>query len=487
MPGSPNVLLIMTDQHRADASGFAGHPIVRTPHLDTLAEEGTVMERAYCTTPLCVPGRTTLFTGQHAARHARTCGTGYVNRIALDETCIHLPGILKENGYALALVGKNHAFTDDYLRSWDFCELYDLHGKEAKEFCSPLTAGDRTVRNWRTDTSIVPLQEGVVHEPQPGGVEADPNVSQTEHALSWLRRRDRQRPFFMYFSFESPHFPNVVPEPHFSMYRPSDMPGPTGHRPLFADKPLRLFLQYYGQQFEKLTEDDYRRIQASYLAQITLVDSQIGRVLSALRESGEWEHTIVLFVSDHGDFWGNHGLVGKTNACYEDLLHVPMIWKLPLHALPGRSSAFADLSDIAPTLLDLLGLETPATMQGRSLLPVLQDQTSDERQYQVAESRLLPGAGLTQEGYRRSIETRDELRAAEGHGWFGRRQSCWVRSIRDRSGKKLITNENDTIELYDLEKDPAEHTNLYADPAQRAEYRQTIDRLLGVLEDYSYE
>jgi arylsulfatase A-like enzyme len=477
----------MTDQHRADSLRSRGHPIVRTPNLDRLAGEGINMERAYCTTPLCVPSRTTVFTGQHAARHAKTCGTGFVNRITLDETQVHLPGILQENGYTLALVGKNHAFTDDYLRSWGFCEMYDLRGKEEKAFCSPLTPGDRTVREWRSDTSVVPVQEGVVHEPQPGDASDDPNVSQTEHALRFLHTRARSVPFFMYLSYESPHFPNVVPEPFFSMYDVDSMPGPIGAEPLFADKPLRLFLQYYGQRFETLTPDDHRRIQASYLAQISLVDSQIGRVCTALRESGEWENTLVVFVSDHGDFWGNHGLVGKTNACYEDLLHVPMIWKLPDSTGVGWNDDLCDLSDVLPTVLDVLGLERPATVQGSSLLPVIRGGPRRRRPFHVAESHLMPGPGLTRRGYMRAIEERDRLRDSEGHGWFGKRQSCWVRSIRDTDGMKLITNENDTIELYDLNIDPREHTNLYADDEERTRLGATIDRLLASLERWSYE
>lgn len=483
----PNVLLIMTDQHRGDSLGVCGHPVVETPHLDLLAAEAAVMKNAYCTTPLCVPSRTTIFTGQHAARHARTCCTGFVNRISLGAIHEHFPGILRKNGYALALVGKNHAFTDDYLSSWDFCEMYDLHGKEEKEFCSPLTSGDQMVRAWRSDSSIVPLQEGVVHKPQPGEVKDDPNVSQTEHALSFLATRDRSRPFFLYLSYESPHFPNVVPEPFFSMYAPALMPGPVSSEPLFRSKPLRLFLQYYGQRFDTLTVNDHRRIQASYLAQISLVDSQIGRVCSALRESGEWKNTLVVFVSDHGDFWGNHGLVGKTNACYEDLLHVPMIWKLPGMRRCQNHDDYCDLADVLPTVLDVVGLKCPGDVQGDSLRPMIEGGASRDRTYQVAESHLMAGPGLTREGYIRAIEQRDGLRTAEGHGWFGRRQSCWVRSIRDRNGMKLITNENDTTEFYDLNRDPGEHENLYADPSGRALYGESMDRLLARLENFTYE
>lgn len=289
-----NVLFITTDQQRADLIGYQGHFCLETPNLDSLAQEGMIMENAYCTTPLCVPSRTTIFNSLYGSHPQNK--TGLVNKITLGQEQLHLPGILKEEGYQLAIAGKNHAFTEDYIKTWDFCELYDLRGKEEKEFCSPLSKKDRKVREWRNNREIVPQQEGVVNEPQPGGIKADPNYSQTEYALDFLNNKDDEKPFFMYYSFESPHFPYVVPEPYFSMYDIEEMPGPRDHEPLFAGKPLRLFMQYYGQQNDKLSEKDYKRIQATYLAQISLVDQQIGKVIEHLKEISEFDNTIIILL-----------------------------------------------------------------------------------------------------------------------------------------------------------------------------------------------
>lgn len=468
-----NVLLITADQLRADYVGYAGNKMVKTPNLDTLASEGIVMLRNYCTTPLCVPSRTTLFTAQYATRHE----TSYVNKVTLNESQTHLAEILKKNGYELALVGKNHAFTDEYVRdSFDFREIFDLRGKMELDFCSPLTDEDRIIRNWRNNREIVPIQEGVVWVPQPGKVADDPNVRQTEYALNFLKQRDKVRPFFMYFSFESPHFPNVVPEPYFSMYDLGKIPDPPDITEGLKDKPLRLWMQYYGQNYHNLSKNDIKRVVASYMAQISLIDSQIGRVIDYLRDSGQMENTIIIFTSDHGDFAGGHGLIGKTNALYEDLLRVPMLFKVPGIQGGSKIEALTEITDISPTILDLLEIPVPTSMeQGKSLKGLLKGETGQHRNRIVAESHLYPdnklGHGLTVEQFREEIKNAkpgNENRALLG------KQTSMLRSLMHNDGMKLIVNENEISELYDLKIDPGETTNLYKDP----KYRETLESMV---------
>ena len=474
-----NVLLIMMDQLRADTLGCMGHPIIKTPNLDRLAKQSTLFTQAYCTTPLCVPSRTTLFTSQYAGyKRGR-----FSNGIILGEKDQHLPGVLRENGYELVMVGKNHAFVDEYMRTWAFCEMYDLRGKEEKDFCSPLTPEDRRVRNWRHNQDIVPIQEGVVKVPQPGGIQADPNVSQTEHALRYLKSRDRNRPFFMYYSFESPHFPYVVPEEYFDLYDPETMPGPEGREPLLGGMPTRLWMQYYGQKYDTLSLWDYKRVQATYLAQVSLVDSQIGRVLDCLEQTGEMDSTLIVFTADHGDFWGNHDLIGKTNAVYQDLLRIPLMIRIPGVTAGENTEAMTDNTDVAPTLLELLDIPVPGSMQGRPVTGIARTGQGTHRDHILAESRLGEIPALTVDQLKEAIVNRNELMQKEGHSWFGKRQMGWVRGYVRQDGMKVITNENDITEMFDLNRDPLERHNLAEDPVFAGLRQELLDQMDEALKE----
>ena len=138
------------------------------------------------------------------------------------------------------------------------------------------------------------------------------------------------------------------------------IPNPPDIKVGLKDKPLRLWMKYYGQNYHNLSKEDIKRVVATYMAQITLVDSQIGRVIDFLRETGELEHTIVVFISDYGYFAGNHGMIGKTNVLYEDLLRVSMIFRIPGVKRGKRISTLTELTDVAPTILEILGLPLPA-------------------------------------------------------------------------------------------------------------------------------
>ncbi|MDP0495908.1 MAG: sulfatase-like hydrolase/transferase [Verrucomicrobiota bacterium JB024] len=457
----PNVVFIFTDQHRADMLSCTGETPVRTPHLDRLAAGGTRLTRARCTTPLCMPSRTTYFTGCSARRN----GT-LANEIRLNAGGAHLATRLREAGYALALAGKNHAFTDDELRQWDFVELYHMHGKEEKDYCSPPTEAERAVAKWRQE--CVPFFEAAVHEPQPGRAEDDPAIAQTDHALRFLEDQaveGAEHPFFLWLSYEAPHFPYVLPEPWFSRHDPARMPGLMDEELWKNVGPVRLRLQHAGLRMDEMTDTDIRRVQASYCGMIELVDEQVGRVLDALERLKMRENTLIVFVADHGDFWGHRGLIGKSNALYEDLLRIPTIWSLPGQVEGRTSSAIIENTDFTPTLLDLLGLDPMASAQGSSYATVLQGASDRHRDFSIGESSLgLPA--LTVDELEAAVLRRDELFSQEGPMWFVNRIGGLTRSLY-RPPYKLITHEQDASELYDLENDPGERENLAAQPAMR--------------------
>lgn len=452
MKNKPNILFIMTDQHRRDAMGCAGHSTLKTPNLDRLAAEGTWMDRAYCTTPLCVPSRTTIFTGRRASTH----GT-YGNKVVLGAGHFPITETLRKEGYQLALCGKNHAFTESYVQTWEFVELYDLRGKEMHAFCSLPGEDEMAVRKWRE--SCVPAFEAPVHQPQPGPMEADPTHRVTNHALRFLEQRDRTQPFFLHLSYESPHFPYVVPEPYYSMYNPAAMPGPGTGAPDFPGQPRRLRAQYYGLGLDRMNADDVRRVQATYLAMIRFVDDEIGRVYAALEKQGILDDTIIVFLSDHGDFWGHRGLIGKTNALYEDLLRVPLIWRIPGVTGGHPSSALVDHTDLVPTLCELIGLEASRPVDGRSYSKLLEGGNGVHRREICAENSL--GAAATPaSGIEHQIRNREIALKERGEGWFMDCLGGMTKSLLSEDGWKLIMNEGDLTELYDLNSDPGESRNV---------------------------
>ena len=450
---SPNVVFIFTDQHRHDMLSCVGKTPVRTPHLDSLAQSGVRFTQARCTTPLCMPSRTTYFTGRYARRNG-----SLDNEIKMHPGGDHLATRLREAGYQMALAGKNHAFTDEELKGWDFVELYAMHGKEEKSFCSPARDGESAIARWRKET--VPFFESAIHEAQPGDPEDDPTVAQTEYALSFLRsqEKDSSSPFFLWLSYEAPHFPYVLPEPWFSASRLGDMPGLIDDVLWKESGPCRLRLQHAGLRMDEMSDRDIRRVQASYCGMIEMVDEQVGRVLDCLEAQGLRENTIVVFASDHGDFWGHRGLVGKTNAVYEDLLRVPTIWSLPGHHSGRTTDAMVENTDFAPTLIDILGLSKIESVQGASYAKVLRGESDQHRKLMVAESSL-GRSSVEQEGLLEAISRRDELMEEEGCMWFVNRIGGMTRSLF-RPPWKLITHELDPPELFNLSEDPLETKNL---------------------------
>lgn len=465
-----NIIFIYFDQARYDLILDAEKKL-NLPNIEALAKDGFTMERAYCSTPLCVPSRTSMFS----SRYASYSKTGMGNAITLNENDTTLPSELKKAGYTLAIFGKNHAFLEEAIQTWDFVEEYDLWGKETHPYCSPLTEGEKKVREWRMDRSVVPPQEGVVWSAQPGGLEPDPQHMTTNYAIRFLKERDPDKPFFMYYSFESPHFPYVVPEPYYSLFPLSLMPGRQCKENIFEGRSQRLWAQYYGQNFHLLNDEDYKRMQASYAAQLCLLDYEIGRMITALKEEGLYDDAVIVFQSDHGDFYGYKGLMGKTNSLYEDLIHVPVVIKLPGYA-GRRSRAMMSNIDIAPTILDYLGLPIPEDFMGKSFIPHFKDRQEKIRDCILAEARVLPLEGMTPDNALRSVINTVFNEKAQ-HGWHAEGISGWIHAYIGEDNYKIIVNENDIMEMYDLNTDPMENNNLAMNPKYHSKLKEMLDKI----------
>lgn len=366
MNSRPNILMITTDQQRADCLGIekSKHPVM-TPHMDQLAAEGVRFDRAYSDCPLCIPARTTIMTGKSAYHHGvDTNGEFRIPEIS-DDT---LPGRLTAAGYQTHAAGKMH-FTpprnrngfermrllpEDYvnwLESTPHRGMYRGHGLGGNEVYPVYSAvpAEYTANHWTVEESI-----------------------------EFLRQRDTNSPFFMWTSFEAPHAPFDPPESYVRLYDGIKINSPVENN--WSDKemiPDWVQRRIWSHKLDELSEEVIRAARKHYYAQITHIDYELGRLLGELQSQEIWDDTIILFTSDHGEMLGDHGLFHKS-CFYEPSSRVPFILKIPdrwnKSWSPGSVvSTPVMLADIYPTLLDAADCLTDndrINREGKSIMRV---------------------------------------------------------------------------------------------------------------------
>lgn len=399
VPKRPNVLFLFTDDQRADAVSALGNPAIQTPNLDSLVRSGFTFTNAYClgsnVGAVCTPSRNMLLSGRAYFRWQGTQASG---------DAPNLPVSMKQAGY----------------------ETYH-HGKRGN---SALRIQARFEHNRYLANDMAERRSG-----EPGKEVADA-------AIEFLKGRAKERPFFMYLAFGNPHDPRVAAPRYLDRYERGKIPLPKNYRPLHPfdngwmtgrDEQLAAWPR---------TEAEIRRHLHEYYAVITALDGHIGRLLQALRQSGEYDNTLIVFSSDHGLALGSHGLMGKQNL-YEDGMKVPLVLTGP--GIPrGRSSALAYLMDLYPTFCDVTGVEVPAGLDGKSLAPVLR-------------------------GEKASV--RDSLLLAYENA---------QRAVRDGRWKLIRYPQVDVTQLFDLQSDPHELRDLASDAAHAG----TLERLTAQLREW---
>lgn len=434
----PNILLVFSDQHRADCIGAAGHPLIQTPSLDRLAREGVSFTHAYTPIPVCTPARASLLTGTWPTRH------GF---IANADTEIHPPSsltlptlyqALDQAGYYIGHVGKWHVHRTMLPTIFGADDYVPESGYSA----------------WRT-------AQGAAPKPHANGFfgEVDPYITPEQSALAWgadqtitllQKAASEERPFFLRWDPSEPHLPNVVPEPYASMYPPADIaPWPSFPDPL-NDKPYiqRKQLRTWG--IEQWTWENWAPIVARYLGEITLLDHQLGRILIELDRLGLAENTLVIYSADHGDLCGGHGLIDKHFVMYEELVRVPLLMRWPATLPAGlQCDAFASSAiDIAATICTVTGIALPNSFAGVNLI--------DE----IAQP------------------TRQDIFTA----YYGNQLGLYSqRMVRDRAWK-YVWNATAEDELYDIRHDPGEITNRAFDPAHQTDLAAMKLKLLAWME-----
>jgi len=353
-----NILLVIADDHQAAAIGAHGHPIVRTPALDALVADGVTFTRVNIMgsfmPAVCAPSRACLFTGRSAikadAHPSLVKGPSY--EVALPPDAPTLPQTLRQAGYQTFFTGKWHNDLPSLLRSFETGEAI-FHGG--------MCAHD--------EVPVRSLREIEAGNP-PRTKEGFSTEIFCSAADTFLRERDRRRPFFACVALTSPHDPRTPPAEFRALYPPKDLPLPANFQPEHAFDNGELDVRDEKLAPHPRDPQTLREHLAAYYGMISHHDAWLGKLLTALRETGDEENTLIVYTSDHGLALGSHGLLGKQNL-YQHSIQVPLIMKGP--GLPrGRQCAsLAYAFDLYATLCELVGVTPPVDLDSRSLLPAL--------------------------------------------------------------------------------------------------------------------
>lgn len=494
----PNFLLIMTDQQNVRHLGAYGNRVLSTPHIDALAAQGLVLDRFYVNSPVCMPNRAALATGRMP-----TAAGVRMNGVPLPLQARTHADFLREAGYRTALIGKAHfqtmtdhepaALPGQGQRPWEWQATRDERSGAAYAQESPRSWQDPNfeVRTpyYGFDTVRLCLEHADevggdfarwlqrVHglgpdkrRPKPGDSPAG-NAPQSwpsdlqetqypthyiaEESMAWIDRHVQQhpagQPFFLQCSFPDPHHPFSPPGRYWSAYRPADVDLPESfHLSLDAAPPHKQALhaelaqglrQTRGSRVIAVSEAEARHAIALNYGAVQMIDDQVGRLLAHLRQRQLLDNTVVIFMSDHGDFMGEHGLLFKGPLHYDSLIRSPLIWKDPQASAVGlRSQALVSAIDLLPTLLERAGIAPPHGLHGRSFWPAVLGQAHEgAASVLVEEEGHRPVPGLPAPPKVRTLVTpRHRLSVYPGASW---------------------------AELYDLVNDPMEARNLFHEPS----------------------
>lgn len=373
MGKKPNIVIVMTDQQRADLRKGCGYSLDTMPFLDEWAQGGVDFERGYTANPTCMPARVSMFTGRYSQSHRVRTNHNAADALYTKD----MLDVLKENGYVTALCGKNHS----HRRPEDF-DFYETCGHLGDEGEINTTPEEIAFAEFLRDTKHMEM-----HVPSPGGVCVQHPYRNVSSALKFMDEVGRGQPFFAWVSFAEPHNPYQVPEPYFDMFPPEDLPPLDGGTEDLAAKGER-FVWLRGVWEEILgTEIESRiaRARSNYHGMLRLIDDQFRRLIEGLRKRGLEENTIVIFLSDHGDFVGEYGLIRKGPDLPDILCRIPFIWRGPGIREKGRMLAgYGSIVDIFPTLCEMIGVDMPFGCQGKSLYPLLSGKEDLQEEFDCA-------------------------------------------------------------------------------------------------------
>jgi arylsulfatase A-like enzyme len=418
---TPNIVFILIDDLRWDALGCTGHPFAKTPNIDRIAKEGALFKNFFVSIPLCSPSRGSFLTGQYPHTH------GVINNgdhSALSHKLVTFPKLLHDSGYETACIGKWHMGVDDSPRP-GFDRWVSFKGQGV--YNDPILNVDGKVAK------------------HPGYITDILN----DYAFKFIRS-EHKKPFLLYLPHKAVHGPFTPAERHKNLYadavikRTDSLDDPLDGKPAVTRKLNdEKSDSKKGKQLSQSTND--RRMPENairnQLRALAAVDEGVGELFKALEESGQLDNTIIIFSSDNGFFWGEHGLADKRWG-YDESIRDPLLIRFPRLIKPGTVfHQFILNIDIAPTLLELAGTPVPKTIQGRSFFPLLKDPETSWR------------ASFLTEYFQEKAYPRTPT-------WQAVRTDRWKYiSYSDLKGMD---------ELYDLKTDPYEMKNLINDPGAQS-------------------
>lgn len=450
----PNIIWFCTDQQRYDTIHALGNPCLRTPNMDRLVNEGVAFERTYCQNPICSPSRGSFLTG----RYPRTTRSSINGNDHFSKDEVLVTKMLADNGYECGLIGKLH-LTSHYRREEERVDDGYSYWQYSPQPCDDWAPGINKYMDWLKEKGVDwyseytmpcewPPRNGYMLPERIKGLKEEDHQTTwcVDKAIEFMQNRTDDRPFCLSVNPFDPHPPFDPPQAYKDRLNIEDMPlplwkeGELDNKP-FAHKDCYLHGSQKGMVRDTvtMTDEEKREVCRDYYAEIELMDHQLGRLLDYLDESGLRKDTLIVYMSDHGEMLGDHGIYWKGGYFYEGLVRVPLIMSWPGVIKEGlRSNALVELVDVAPTLLELAGLPIPKFMQGKSLASILKGESDPSHHKDAVYTEFYFTTMLMHRIYA-TMYFDGRYKIAVHHG----EQIC---------------------ELYDLKNDPNEFENLWNNP-----------------------
>lgn len=506
MSSRPNFLFIMTDQQRADWLGCYGHPVVKTPHIDSIAANGTRFSKFYVATPVCMPNRASFMTGRYPSLH----GLRY-NGCTLPRRANTFVDVLSAVGYRTASIGKSHlqpmtkmqARAHNGVETGPIAEAWKaddgnykmeapatFQGKDRVSFPGSYygfdhvdvvtghgTRGGGHYLQWLRErhdnwAELLDPANSLPHDYSCLQANRTPLPEDSYHTAyirdrgaDYLRgQKGKDDPFFAYVSFCDPHHPFNPPGKYWDMYDPDDFEIQEGFdRHQNPPPPLKALADRHtrgelpaSQELPYMSSDrQIREAMALTAGMTTMIDDAVGELIAALKESGHYENTVIVYNADHGDYLGDCNLMQKGIWARDSINRVPMIWSDPNSRSARESDAMASTVDVSATILDRAGVLPYFGIQGRSFLKSV--------------SADLPH--------------RDEIYIEfnDGEARMGFDVPGRVRSLQTQKWRMSIYGDQEWGELYDLENDPQNFRNLWDDAGYAGAKSMMLERLAHTL------
>ena len=412
----PNIVYVCSDQHSHRFTGYAGHPLVQTPHMDRIAERGVTFSNAYCGSPVCVPGRACLMTGMYAS----DCNS-FCNSTVWDGSHPTWGTLMGEAGYPCYATGK-FDLNLDYEMGFEMMEVTNGHCRNPD-----ITSLFRRPLLGYREGSRAGMVGSIREEPHRDGKVASIGVDFIRDQSPKI-----EGPWLLYAGFTQPHSPFQCLQRHFDLYPLDQIDLPdVSEEKLEALHPVYQMRRSNPVSSLPLGEDRLRRIRAAYYGMITELDEYIGDLMDALEATGQLENTVFIYTSDHGEALGEHDQWGKSTM-FEGAAHIPLVMAGPGLPVGSRVDTPVAHVDLVPTMLEVAGALAPDQLRGHSLMPLIRGEAGNHPGFTYTENH--SGGNIT--------------------GSFMIRKGDW---------KYIHFTWYDDL-LFNLAEDPGEHHNRAKDP-----------------------